>query len=133
MRKKEIERKIADSFSNSVPDVLDNILKTCEKKRGFEKKMKVNKNKKTNDNNIIIEDIKPDGFVLENVESILHTSNKEAVETIYDNLNRLGYNCSMLKVNAAEHGIPQKRKRVFFLASRKKIDAKLIQTNVFKC
>lgn len=77
----------------------------------------------------IIEDIKPDGFVLENVESILHPSNKEAVETIYDNLNRLGYNFSMLKVNAAEHGIPQKRKRVFFLASRKKIDAKLIQTN----
>ena len=77
----------------------------------------------------IIEDIRPDGFVLENVESILHPSNKEAVETIYENMSRLGYYCSMLKINAAEYGIPQKRKRVFFLASKKPINAALVQTN----
>ena len=77
----------------------------------------------------IIEDLQPDGFVLENVESILHPSNKEAIELIYSHMSRLGYNYSLLKVNAAEYGLPQKRKRVFFLASKKTINAKLIQTH----
>lgn len=73
----------------------------------------------------ILSEIEPDGFVLENVESILHPSNKEAVDTIVDNMERLGYRYSMLRLNAAEYGIPQKRKRVFFLASKKQIDASL--------
>lgn len=77
----------------------------------------------------IISDIRPDGFVLENVESIMHPTNREAVETIFENMDRLGYKYSVLKLNAAEYGIPQKRKRVFFLASKKPINAKLIKTN----
>lgn len=77
----------------------------------------------------IIEELKPDGFVLENVESIMHPSNREAVETVYENMDRLGYKWSVLKLNAAEYGIPQKRKRVFFLASKKNIDAFLPRTH----
>jgi DNA (cytosine-5)-methyltransferase 1 len=77
----------------------------------------------------IISEIQPNGFVLENVESIMHPSNHEAVETIYENMERLGYKCSVLRINAAEYGIPQKRKRVFFLASKKDICAKLTKTH----
>lgn len=77
----------------------------------------------------IISELQPDGFVLENVESILHPTNKAAVDTIYENMEALGYHCSLLKVKAAEYGIPQKRKRVFFLASKKKINASLAQTH----
>ena len=66
---------------------------------------------------------------MENVESILHPSNKGAVDTIFEYMNKLGYNCSLLKTNAADYGIPQKRKRVFFLASKKEIHAELIQTH----
>lgn len=77
----------------------------------------------------IIGELLPDGFVLENVESILHPSNKEAIETIYENIERLGYNCSLIRTNAADYGVPQKRKRVFFLASKNAIDAKLIKTH----
>ncbi len=77
----------------------------------------------------IISEILPDGFVLENVESIMHPTNCQAVEAIYENMGRLGYKCSVLRTNAAEYGIPQKRKRVFFLASKKPIDASLKQTN----
>lgn len=77
----------------------------------------------------IISELQPNGFVLENVESILHPSNKEAVEIIYESMSQLGYNCSLLKTNAAEYGIPQKRKRVFFLASKKNINASLVQTH----
>ncbi|MFC2039849.1 DNA cytosine methyltransferase [Chloroflexota bacterium] len=77
----------------------------------------------------VIEEIQPDGFLIENVESILHPTNHEAVEAIYDNIARLNYYCSLLKINAADYGIPQKRKRVFFLASKKKIDAVLPPTH----
>lgn len=77
----------------------------------------------------IIKDLQPDGFVLENVESIMHPSNKEAVDTIFEHMEQLGYKCSLLKTNAADYGIPQKRKRVFFLASKKNIDAKLVKTH----
>lgn len=77
----------------------------------------------------IISEMQPDGFVLENVESIMHPSNCEAVETIYENMEKLEYKCSVLKINAAEYGIPQKRKRVFFLASKKNINASLKKTN----
>ena len=77
----------------------------------------------------LLSDLQPDGFILENVESILHPSNKAAVDSIFDNMARLGYSCSMLRVNAVEYGIPQKRKRVFFLAVKGSIDAKLVQTH----
>ena len=77
----------------------------------------------------IIENLKPDGFVLENVESILHPSNKESLNLITENISKLGYHYSLLKVNAGDYGIPQKRKRVFFLASKKEINAQLKQTH----
>lgn len=96
-----------------------------------------NENRKANDDprNMIgpyfrlISEIMPDGFVLENVESILHPSNRPAVDMIVDNMERLGYNFSMLKMNAADYGIPQKRKRVFFIATKKKINAEIAQTH----
>lgn len=77
----------------------------------------------------ILGEIKPDGFVLENVESILHPTNVEAVDNIKQNMEKLGYHYSILRINAAEHGIPQKRKRVFFLASKKPINAELLKTH----
>ena len=77
----------------------------------------------------ILSELQPDGFILENVESILHPSNKAAVDTIFKQMEDLGYHCSLLKTNAANYGIPQKRKRVFFLASKKEIHAELKQTH----
>lgn len=49
MRKKEIEKRIQNTFSNSVPNVLDNILSKCEKERGFKnmKNIQVETEKKT--------------------------------------------------------------------------------------
>lgn len=39
MRNREIEKRLTQAVSNSVPNVLDDILIKCEKKRGFEKKV----------------------------------------------------------------------------------------------
>lgn len=77
----------------------------------------------------LISEVKPDGFVLENVESLLHPSNKDAANSITDYMEHLGYNYTLLKINAADFGIPQKRKRVFYLASKKEINAKLVPTH----
>lgn len=69
----------------------------------------------------IIEEILPDGFLLENVESILHPTNKAAIEYIEDRITGMGYYFVRILANALEYGIPQKRKRVIFLASRNPI------------
>ena len=39
MREREVRRRLSRAISNSVPDVLDDILEKCEKKRGFDFKM----------------------------------------------------------------------------------------------
>ncbi len=77
----------------------------------------------------LIDEIRPDGFLLENVDSIKHPSNKEAVDFIERESKRMGYNTIMYSINAADYGIPQKRRRVFFLASKKKIEKDVFPTH----
>lgn len=69
----------------------------------------------------IIDEIRPDGFILENVESILHPHNIQAIYDLQEALDQMGYKYVIHKVNAADYGIPQKRKRVFVIASKNKI------------
>lgn len=69
----------------------------------------------------IIDEIKPDGFILENVESILHPHNRQAVEDLAEAIEHMNYNYILVKANACDYGVPQKRKRVFFIASKKVI------------
>ena len=44
----------------------------------------------------------------------------------------MNYNFILVKANACDYGVPQKRKRVFFVASRKKIEIKPTITNYEK-
>lgn len=69
----------------------------------------------------IINEVKPDGFVLENVESLLHPKNIHVAEALEETIDKMGYYFIRYKANAIDFGVPQKRKRVFFIASRKKI------------
>ena len=77
----------------------------------------------------MIEELNPDGFVLENVESLLHPKNVEAVEKLEEAIENLGYYHIKYKANSADFGVPQKRKRVFFIASKKKIKGEPIKTH----
>lgn len=70
----------------------------------------------------IVDEIKPDGFILENVESILHPHNRQAVDDLAEAIEQMNYNYILVKANACDYGVPQKRKRVFFIASKKKIE-----------
>lgn len=77
----------------------------------------------------MIEELQPDGFVLENVESLLHPKNTEAVKKLEDAIEKLGYNHIKYKANSADFGVPQKRKRVFFIGSKKQIKGEPIKTH----
>ncbi len=69
----------------------------------------------------LINEIRPDGFLLENVESLLHPTNKIAVAKIEEAVQKMGYKYIIIKANALNYGVPQKRKRIFIVASRSTI------------
>jgi len=77
----------------------------------------------------IVEELKPDGFLLENVESLLHPKNANAVSELKEAIDKLGYKFIVYRANAQDFGVPQKRKRVFFIASRKEIIGNPIKTH----
>ena len=60
-----------------------------------------------------VKNLNPNGFLLENVESMLHPTNRKAVDYILYKSKKLGYNLKMIKTNALDYGVPQKRKRIF--------------------
>lgn len=66
----------------------------------------------------MIQELNPDGFILENVESLLHPKNKQAVQELEEAIDKLGYKFIIYRANALDFGVPQKRKRVFFIASK---------------
>lgn len=60
-----------------------------------------------------VKELRPEGFLFENVESILHPTNRDAFARFVKSLERSGYACTIYRANAADFGVPQKRKRVF--------------------
>lgn len=76
----------------------------------------------------VLEKVKPQIFLLENVTGILSAKNPDKTKVI-DNLTKafekIGFTISIHKLNAADYGVPQKRIRVFIVGNRNKeiIDA----------
>jgi len=59
-----------------------------------------------------------DGFVMENVRSLLHPRNKPTFEVLLSKMNDAGYHMTVVKADAANYGVPQKRQRIFVLGSK---------------
>lgn len=59
-----------------------------------------------------IADLRPCAFVFENVEGFLTAENGERVIELLDPLVEAGYRIHLRKINAANFGVPQHRKRV---------------------
>lgn len=66
----------------------------------------------------VVTDIQPDGFLFENVESLLHPTNKIIVDTFIDIIAKAGYSYKIVKANALEYGVPQRRKRLFIIGTK---------------
>jgi len=67
----------------------------------------------------ILKDKRPKFFLAENVVGMLSSRHTEAVEHIKSLFENAGYNLSITLINVADYGIPQDRKRVFYIGIRK--------------
>ncbi|MGF6376535.1 DNA (cytosine-5)-methyltransferase 1 [Clostridiales Family XIII bacterium PM5-7] len=66
----------------------------------------------------VVIDLQPNGFVFENVESLLHPTNREIVDRFIDIIVEQGYKYKIVKANALDYGVSQKRKRLFIIATK---------------
>lgn len=66
----------------------------------------------------VVLDLEPDGFVFENVESLLHPTNKIIVDRFVELIENAGYKYKIVKANALDYGVPQKRKRLFIIGTK---------------
>lgn len=67
----------------------------------------------------ILRSKKPKFFLAENVSGMLANRHSEAVKNIVKMFEECGYDVSITLVNAADYGVPQDRKRVFYIGFRK--------------
>jgi len=65
-----------------------------------------------------VEETEADGFVFENVPSILHPRNRSTIDSLIEMAHLSGFKTNLLKANAADFGVPQCRHRVFILGVR---------------
>ncbi len=69
----------------------------------------------------VVDKIRPEIFVMENVPGILTMRKGEALKEIIASFEEIGYNVTApFKLNAEDFGVPQKRKRVVIIGSLKK-------------
>lgn len=68
----------------------------------------------------VVIDITPDGFVFENVESLLHPTNKVIVDRFLEIVAEEGYQYKVVRACALDYGVSQKRKRIFIIGTKGK-------------
>lgn len=61
--------------------------------------------------------IMPDWIVMENVRGFVEMQKAYFLNKVFKDLNKLGYTTNYKVLNAADFGVPQKRERVFIVAS----------------
>ena len=72
----------------------------------------------------ILRDKQPKFFLAENVSGMLANRHSEAVQNIVSRFEECGYDVTIDLVNAADYGVPQDRKRVFYIGFRKDLNIK---------
>lgn len=61
--------------------------------------------------------LRPRAFILENVKGLAYKVHADALETIVERAEKLGYKVKTAVLNAADYGVPQIRERCFVLGS----------------
>lgn len=72
-----------------------------------------------------VRELRPLALLMENVPDILHYGHHNVVEEMVEALDVLGYDARYSLINTAFHGTPQMRDRVFLVAYRKELQAKV--------
>lgn len=80
----------------------------------------------------LAKELQPKVVVAENVEGLLLGNAKSYVIQIYKEFDKAGYYCQHFLLDASKMGVPQRRKRVFFICFRKDLAGKfLVQKDMF--
>jgi DNA (cytosine-5)-methyltransferase 1 len=66
----------------------------------------------------LIEETRADGFLFENVPSLLHPRSRGIAKALIGAAEVAGFHVRMLRAKAVEYGVPQRRERVFIMGSR---------------
>mgnify|MGYP003627315148 CR=1 FL=1 len=66
----------------------------------------------------IVDEVRPEWIVMENVTGITSVSNGEAVAAIMAGFKKRGYKVESRILRAEEYGVPQERRRVVFIGNR---------------
>lgn len=77
----------------------------------------------------ILKKKKPKGFFLENVTGLKTIDSGETFRVIKEELDKAGYNVYVLEENAKDYGVPQNRKRLYFIGFKKKYRRKFKYVN----
>jgi DNA (cytosine-5)-methyltransferase 1 len=72
----------------------------------------------------ILADKKPKFFLAENVSGMLLPTHKDALANIKQMFTDIGYNLTFQLLNVSDFGVPQDRKRVFFIGYRNDLEIK---------
>ena len=66
----------------------------------------------------VVEESRPRTFLFENVCGLSYKTSRSVLNQLLDSLRKLGYNPQCMVLNAADYGVPQKRKRLFIIGER---------------
>lgn len=77
----------------------------------------------------VVEELNPAAFVMENVKALATNSRwAGTIKALEAKGEKLGYNCRVMVLNAADHGVPQMRERMFLVGTREGTMPKPIST-----
>lgn len=74
----------------------------------------------------ILADKQPKFFLAENVSGMLLPAHRDALNNIKQMFTDIGYELSFQLLNVSDYGVPQDRKRVFFIGYRKDLGIKFL-------
>lgn len=66
----------------------------------------------------LVKRISPSAVVIENVPNMLTMEKGKFAKNIVSGLEAIGFRVEICKLNSADYGVPQNRKRVFFIATK---------------
>lgn len=66
----------------------------------------------------VLDELRPAGFVFENVESLLHPSHRQIAKDFIKLAEDYGYKVKLIRGLALDYGVAQKRKRIFIIGTK---------------
>lgn len=120
------QREIKDKFINTVKERLDGkqltVLSGGFPCQGFSMSgnriVEDKRNSLYKDMLEIIDELKPEFIVAENVKGLRSMLKGKVEDKIKSDIKKLGYNVNVTVLNSADYYVPQKRERVIFIANR---------------